>query len=219
MITTQGLSKAYRQPVLTDVTVEFPAGRISFVLGPNGSGKTTLLKCLLGLERFEGSVRFDGLTIDQVRHRVAAIFDDTPFYPHLSGRRNLQLLLGPHRRLPEDGLVPADLLSRPVREYSHGQRKRLALMLVSASGADLLVLDEISTGLDHGSMLELRAVLSSLARRSTIVATGHQFDFYEPLIDRLFVLTEGHLLDLGDFQTLGRGLKEVYEEHFVDPVR
>lgn len=64
-------------------------------------------------------------------------------------------------------------------------------------------------------MLELRGALQGLARQATIVTTGHQFAFYEPLIDRLFLLVDGQLIDKGDFRETSGNLEEIYEEHFL----
>lgn len=220
MITVRGLSKSYRQPVLRDLSAEFPSNSISFVLGPNGSGKTTLMACLLGLLSYTGEVRFDGEPIEAVRHRIAPVFDDTPFYPHLTGRQNLRILGGVDTGAIDSGSsLSDDLLDTKVREYSHGQLRKLALLQARAAGADIVLLDEVSNGLDHESVIELRHALRDLAEEATILTTGHQFDFYEPIIDRLFLLVDGQLVDIGDFQANVLGLEELYEQHFLKSQR
>ena len=212
MITVEALSKSYRRPVLNNVNATFPSRSISFVLGPNGSGKSTLIACLLGLVPHQGTVRFDGEPLKAARHRIAPVFDDTPFYPHLSGRANLHLLGG---AADAGTSLPADVLDAPVRGYSQGQLKRLALMCARSEEADVILLDEVSSSLDHESVLELRGALQGLARQATIVTTGQQFAFYEPLIDRLFLLVDGQLIDKGDFRETSGNLEEIYEEHFL----
>lgn len=216
MITVEALSKSYRRPVLENVNATFPSNAISFVLGPNGSGKSTLLACLLGLVRYTGTVRFDGEAIDAARHRIAPVFDDTPFYPHLTGRTNLELLGGTVDTSGTQGAtLSEELLDSTVREYSQGQQKRLALMRAQSMGANVILLDEVSSSLDHESVLELRRSLRELAGSATVVTTGHQFAFYEPLIHRLFLLVDGQLIDKGNFPENPASLEEIYEEHFL----
>ncbi len=62
-------------------------------MGENGAGKTTLLKCLLKLEHFEGGILYDGEPLEAVRSKVHVIYDDSPFYDHLSGYQNIKLLI------------------------------------------------------------------------------------------------------------------------------
>lgn len=62
-------------------------------MGENGAGKTTLLKCLLKLEPFEGGILYDGEPLEAVRSKVHVIYDDSPFYDHLSGYQNIKLLI------------------------------------------------------------------------------------------------------------------------------
>lgn len=67
--------------------------KVTFLMGENGAGKTTLLKCLLKLEPFEGGILYDGEPLEAVRSKVHVIYDDSPFYDHLSGYQNIKLLI------------------------------------------------------------------------------------------------------------------------------
>jgi len=207
VISIESLSKHYHEPVLVEATHIFPSGSVTFVMGPNGAGKTTLFKCLLGLEGYSGTILFDGLPLRSVRHDVVPILDDTPFYPALSGRRNLDLLLG--RRVdPQEadhawglgGRVDPRLLDRPVKGYSSGERKRLAICMALVSKARYLLMDEVASGLDLFTMDAVVAAIQLLAPDTTVVASGHQFDFYARVVDHVVALTDGTLrsVDLDD---------------------
>lgn len=200
MISIEAVSKSYRAPVLIEATHTFPSGSVSFVMGPNGAGKTTLFKCLLGLERYSGSILFDGRPSEAVRHDIIPVLDDAPFYPHLSGRRNLDLLLGRRVERREadhawglGGHVDARLLDRRVKGYSSGERKRLAVSLALVSRARYLLMDEIASGLDLFTMDAVVASIRQLSPEATVVVSGHQFDFYSRIVDHVVTLTDGKL--------------------------
>ena len=106
--------------------------------------------------------------------------------------------------------IDEKLLKRRVRTYSYGQKKKLALALAKILDSEVLIMDEISNGLDYDTMLELQQRLKLLSKGRTIILTGHQFAFYEKLYDDLFLIKEGKLLkaDIAD----KKSLEEVYIE-------
>lgn len=218
MITVRSVAKRYDRVVLDGVDCHFPERNVTFLMGGNGAGKTTLFKCLLGLEACEGEVRFDGRPVEQVRGELAALFEDTPFYDRLSGWRNLQLLAdGPRfSRQEVDRLlgVPFEpLLDRPVRTYSSGQRKRLAMAMVQLMRPRYVLLDEVASGLDVPAMDMVTGTIRHLARSATVIATGHQFDFYAPLIDRVLVLDGGRIEEVTWHGGNGEQLEAVYRRY------
>ncbi len=225
MITANAITKAYRRPVLQDVTVAFPSGQVTFLMGANGAGKTTFFKCLLGLESHGGVFEFDGRRLADVRHQVLVAFDDSPVYPRLDGYANASLLLQRAVSRTEldaawrlgDRRAPVDLLRRPVRTYSNGQRKRLYLAMAALAQPRYMVLDEVASGLDLETMDAAVRAVRSLAPRSTIIASGHQFDFYSRIVDRVVLLAGGTMEEVtidGDI-TLER-LERLYRAHTVD---
>ena len=143
-----GVSKSYEgKPVLQDLSLRIPAGKITAVMGPSGLGKTTLLRILLGLEDFEGEVR--GLE----GRRVAAVFQESRLMPWLSLRQNLELVCGPGREA-EIGKALAlmeltDAADKKPAELSGGMQRRGALARALAYGGDVFILDEPFTGLDE----------------------------------------------------------------------
>lgn len=94
MIKIDDLTKSYgNKTVFNRLNMNIEKNKVTFLMGENGAGKTTLLKCLLKLEHFEGGILYDGEPLEAVRSKVHVIYDDSPFYDHLSGYQNIKLLI------------------------------------------------------------------------------------------------------------------------------
>jgi len=219
MIECKQLSKSYhRKEIFKAANATFRTGKISFVMGPNGAGKTTLIKCLMGLETFEGVVFFDGLQASKAKESCLVLWDDCPFYNNLSGLTNLQIF-GEGRCQRKEVVLIAhqylsnELLRQKVKTYSYGQKKKLGLALIDILSPKYLVMDEISNGLDYDTMRELKARIKKWSIDATVVLTGHQFDFYNNIIDDLFVLRNGQIiLQSEDFDASQKRLEDIYDE-------
>ena len=197
MIATTHITKKYDDPVLQDFTWNFPTGTVTALVGPNGVGKTTLFKCLLDLERYDGSVAFDGASLADVRSKVVSVFDDAPLYGHLTGRQNLRCFL-PDRPVRASGEI-ADLLigpdgrwlSRKVAAMSYGQRKRLATLIALGSDPEYVILDEVSNGVEVHVLDSLRVAIAEVARNATIVMSGHDLPFLSTVADVAIAIKDG----------------------------
>ncbi len=145
------LSKSYGdQAVLRDVSFTAGAG-IHCLMAPSGAGKTTLLRILLGLETADS-----GTISGAEGWRWAAVFQENRLLEHLSARENLRFALGDAFSedraaglLAELGLALEE--PKPVRAYSGGMKRRLALCRALLADSDALALDEPFTGLDGES--------------------------------------------------------------------
>ncbi|ANY65478.1 hypothetical protein BBD42_02605 [Paenibacillus sp. BIHB 4019] len=93
MIEITDLTKRYgKHIVFKDLNITFPKNKFTLITGPNGSGKTTLLKCLLGLERYTGIIKFSNRCIYDILDDVQVVYDNCPLYANLSGYQNINLL-------------------------------------------------------------------------------------------------------------------------------
>lgn len=219
MITISSLTKQYKKNVIFDrLDLNIREGKFTFIVGPNGSGKTTLLKCLLNLEKYQGTIRFGGQPLDDVREQVGVIYDTPALFRHLTGLQNIELLLNrkvTHEEIAEHRelrLAP-QLLSSKVKRYSYGQTKKLSLLIACLARPRYLFLDEISNGLDYEALLDLKKMLKANNERMTIIAIGHQFEFYADMIDDLIVLNNGAAQTIQQFQLGGNDLIEAYTTH------
>lgn len=160
-------------PVLENVSFTAGAG-ITCVMAPSGAGKTTLLRILLGLERPDG-----GMVAGLAGARLSAVFQEDRLLEHLDAGGNLRFVLGP----AYDGKAAAALLaelglgdvgSKPVREYSGGMRRRLALARALLVPFDLLALDEPFTGLDGENRARARAAIRARTAGKIVLLVTHQ---------------------------------------------
>ena len=170
--------------MLARVSLALPAGGACMVTGANGSGKTTLLRCVAtALKPHAGSIRLGGAdlwrTRRDLRARIALLSHATRLYEDLDAKGNLRTWARLSGR-PVD--APA-LLERvglppdrhdPVRTFSAGMRRRLALARVLFKKPDLLLLDEPFTALDpQGRDLVLRLTGELHASGTTLLVATH----------------------------------------------
>ncbi|MCP2275524.1 zinc ABC transporter ATP-binding protein AztA [Nocardia amikacinitolerans] len=205
-----GLSAGYRgRAALADVTATIPAGRITAVLGHNGSGKSTLLAALAGvLKPLAGTIERPGIrrTAFVVQH--SAVPATLPITVRETVAMGRWAHRGPWRRLRrtdraviEECLARmdiADLADRRLDTLSGGQRQRALLAQALAQEADLLLLDEPTTGLDAEARQRITDLLEDVVGRGvTVVHATHQRD--EALRGgHCLLLENGRLLAEGD---------------------
>lgn len=195
--------------------IVFEEGKISFLMAPNGAGKTTLLKCITALEQYKGNILINGINNTENLGDCLVIWDDCPFLTNLSGLKNLLILSEDKKTTAEiksiaRKYIDDDLLNRRVKTYSYGQKKKLALALAEIIEPSVLIMDEISNGLDYDTMQELQKKLKDISDSCTIILTGHQFGFYEKIFDELFLIKDGVISRVANFEK--KSLEEVYCE-------
>lgn len=204
---------------LRSLTCEVRAGEVVGLLGPNGSGKTTTMKLLMGtLRPSRGSAEFTdpsgGGPLDctrdarRIKERIGFTPDEPAFYDFLSGRETITFVLNV-RGCPVDEswqrLAPLidvlelhDFLDLAVGGYSHGTKKKLALVLALAHRPGLLLLDEPTNGLDPPAAARIRTLLRDHARTGgAVVVSTHLLGMAETLCDRVLVLHRGALVAEG----------------------
>jgi ABC-2 type transport system ATP-binding protein len=203
------------RPVLRGVTLEVNTSELVTVLGPNGMGKTTLLGVMAGvLWPQKGYVEIDGLRRRSseeaelaIRRRVVYL-PDHPWLPTQRTGREFLLAVGRVYDVDEirlmdhvDRLLGLFELSKegdwPIRSYSNGQRKKIAICSALVSEAPLLLLDEpFSGGLDPSGILALKRVLQRLAAQNevTVVMTTPVPELVEELAHRIVLLRDGQVL-------------------------
>lgn len=217
MISFKSVKKKYKKNnVLNDVSVDIGSG-ISFIMGQNGVGKTTLIKCISNLEDYEGEILFDEKKYCDVMDQTYVLFDDCPFVDGFSGVDNL--LLFSEGKLKKEELLKCaekflsrNILLSKVKNYSNGQRKKLGIALVEILKPKYIILDEVSNGLDYESLKDLKILIKKWGMESSVIMTGHQFDFYNDIIDDLFLFVDGKIIKENTFAKGEKKLEEIYDE-------
>ena len=184
-------------------------------LGPNGAGKTTTIRLLMGMiHPTSGSAYIFGLdcfrdAVD-VKRRVGYLPGDVPQFGSLRGSE-VVAYLGGLRGKVDGKLVRAlaqrfDLdLSRRFREYSSGNKQKLAIVLAFMHRPDLLILDEPTSGLDPLNQQEFYALLrETRADGATIFLSSHVLSEVEHVSDRVGILRAGTLVKVAELEELRR---------------
>ncbi len=202
------------RPVLRGVDVTVPAGVTVALLGANGSGKSTLVRALVGLLPLaQGEVRIFGTPLTQLRERrrlgfvpqhsvvatgVPASVREVVATGRLAHRRLMRPMSRTDRRAVEEALEAvgmADHARDRVAALSGGQQQRVLIARALAGGADLLLLDEPTAGVDLPSQQQLADTLAALHDRgTTVLLVAHELGPLEPLVDRSLVLDHGRLV-------------------------
>ena len=180
------------------------------LVGPSGAGKTTVLRAVSGLVRpaagrvaLEGDVWLDteaGIDVPPEQRRVGLVFQEYALFPHLSVRANVAFGRGARRvdELLERLRIPHLAGARPAT-LSGGERQRVALARALARDPAVLLLDEPLSALDAHTRATVRAELRDVVREArlpTVVVT-HDFEDAATLADRVGVIVEGRILQLG----------------------
>ncbi len=194
VIETQGLRKSFKgHAALSGLDLNVPAGSIFGFLGRNGAGKTTTIKLLMGMLKADGGdARVFGLAAGEVsagvdiRRRVGFVTEDKDLYPFMKVDQILRFTRSffPKWRddLVERYLKLFDLpRKRKISDLSKGMRSKLMLLLAISRGAELLILDEPTDGLDPVGVEDLLRELVAIAAESetTIFFSSHQMEQVE----------------------------------------
>jgi ABC-2 type transport system ATP-binding protein len=208
-IRTEGLTKRYAGVAALDhLDLEVAQGEVVGYLGPNGAGKTTTIRLLLGLIRpTEGRSEIFGLDCQRqpvdAHRRLAFVPGEANLWPSLTGAETLHLLgrvQGETDESYRDELIARFDLdpTKKVRAYSKGNRQKVILIGALMVRPDLLVLDEPTGGLDP--IMEQafrRCIHEARDRGQTVFLSSHIMSEVEALCDRIGILREGKLIEMG----------------------
>lgn len=200
MLEIQNLGIKYNEFELRPVTLSLETGMVLGVFGSNGSGKTSLIKLLTGeLKRESGTVTFDGKT--EYRDVLAYMPSYFPYETYRSVREVIFIYKAIYEKFDEElalsYLEKFDIkLKDKPRKLSLGTKQKLMLVLVLASNAKLIILDEPTDGIDNFLRDEIFNILQDYLydKDITLIIASHQLEAYEPIIDKIIYLEDGKTL-------------------------
>lgn len=227
-IETDALTKYYGDfEAVRGLTMRVPKGSITGFLGQNGAGKSSTIRMLLGMSR---PTRGNGRVLDfdiaderqsiEMRKRVAYVGEDKRLYDYMTVGQMIHFTKAFYpgwredieKKLLEEFRLPLDRLTKKL---SKGMRTQIALLLAFARGAELLILDEPTEGLDPvmaEKLLEL--VVGAAAEGASIFFSSHQIAEVEQIADRILLIDRGQLLldtTLDSLSTDFRRIRGVYD--------
>ncbi len=232
-IEMRNLSKHYKNVVaLSDLSLDIRQGEIFGIIGPNGAGKSTTLKILTTLlTPTSGSATIFGVDVrdrEGIRKLIGYLPEEAGAYKQLTGREYLELMAGllqlpqgeTAEQVVERGIGLAGLGERiddRTKEYSKGMRRKLLIARTLMNKPRLAVLDEPASGLDVKHAFYVRAIIKDYVKNQgiTVLLSSHNMLEVEYLCDRVCLLDEGRLVDMGTPRELtakysARNLEEVF---------
>jgi phospholipid/cholesterol/gamma-HCH transport system ATP-binding protein len=210
--------------ILSDVSLQFPRGKVIAVMGSSGGGKTTLLRLIGGLiAPSSGAILFDGERVDPtdagklfaLRRRLGMLFQFGALFTDLTVFENVAFPLREHTNLPESMIHDIVMMKlnavglrgaapRGIAEVSGGMGRRIALARAIALDPELIMYDEPFAGLDPISM----AVIANLIRRlndatgATSIVVSHDVSECFSICDYAYLISGGHVIARGTPQDL-----------------
>lgn len=233
-IRTIGLTKRYGRVVgLDNLNLEVQEGEVVGFLGPNGSGKTTTIRLLLDLIRpTAGSASIGGFDCHReslrARELVGYLPGEMPIYPELAGHAYLSYL-GRLGATPPD---PATLealcrrfgvgrpeLDRPLRDLSHGTKRKLGIVQALMARPRVAILDEPTNGLDPLMIEAFAGTIDDLKRegRTTVFLSSHVLSEVERCCDRVAVVKDGRLIQTRTLDEIARSMPRRVTIRFSRP--
>lgn len=215
VISFYGVTKLYKGKLgVEDISFDVGQASIAGLIGPNGAGKSTIIKMIAGILTPD-SGRLDVMGYEPSRdikdlskHYGLMFGNRSSLWFNLKAKESLLLMKDIYNVSDKDYqrtldkyveiLSAGDLLDKPVRTMSLGERIKIEILTSLIHEPDLLIYDEPTLGLDIQAKLAFREILSSIrAEGKTILITTHDLTDVEKLCDKIILINRGHkLIDL-----------------------
>jgi len=219
VIAARGLIKRFGQfEAVKGIDFFVERGRCIGLLGPNGAGKTTIMRMIRGLSTVtEGDLQVFGVPVHALSRqdiaRIGLVPQDDNLDPDLTARMNLEVYGGyfglsrttTKQRVSEllDLMRLTDKSEARVNQLSGGMKRRLIIARALMGTADLVILDEPTTGLDpQARVLIWKRLLALKSQDRTLLLTTHYMDEAQRLCERIIIIDHGRILDEGTPEAL-----------------
>jgi ABC-2 type transport system ATP-binding protein len=216
VVRVSGIRKAYGSTVaVDDVSFDVQQGEIFGLIGPNGAGKTTTMECVGGLRTTDrGTIAV--LSLDPVRHarslqnRVGVQLQQAQLQKRIKVWEAVDLWASLYPRAVDgqallERLGLADKRNAWFMTLSGGQKQRLFIALALIHDPEVVMLDELTTGLDPQARRAIWDMVRSIRERGkTVLLTTHLMEEAERLCDRVAIIERGRVIDVGTPEGLVR---------------
>lgn len=229
-IETKKLTKKFKEKTAVNgIDLKINEGELFALLGTNGAGKTTTIKMLSTLILpTSGNIKINELDIVKDRQKIREILNvspqETAIAPNLTVMENLEFMAGVYqiknKQEKIDELIKIfklnEVIKQKAKTLSGGWQRKVSIAVSLINEPKILFLDEPTLGLDVISRKELWKVIEGLKGKITIILTTHYMEEAESLSDRIGIMANGNLIDVGTSEELMRKSNaKNFEDAFV----
>ena len=229
-IETRQLTKKFKEKVAVDgINLQIKKGELFALLGTNGAGKTTTIKMLSGLILpTSGDIEIEKTDMKKDIFKIKELLNvspqETAIAPNLTVKENLEFMAGVYqisnKEKKIDDLIKQfkleEILNKKAKTLSGGWQRKVSIALSLINDPKILFLDEPTLGLDVIARKELWNVIKGLKGKITIILTTHYMEEAENLSDRIGIMSNGKLVDIGTSNELIKKTKtKNFEDAFV----
>ena len=221
VITTDNLVKIYNtRHVVDGVSISVEQGSVVGLLGPNGAGKTTTFYMIVGIEKPDaGTVRLDGKAIsarpmyERARAGIGYLPQEASIFSKMTVEDNIMAILettdlnASEREAKMNALLDEFRLNHVRKSegkaLSGGERRRVEIARALATDPAFILLDEPFAGIDPIAVADIQGMIAHLAQRGIgVLITDHNVRETLSIVDKAYILAEGHILLHGDSETI-----------------
>lgn len=221
VITTDNLVKIYNtRHVVDGVSISVEQGSVVGLLGPNGAGKTTTFYMIVGIEKPDaGTVMLDGKDIssmpmyERARAGIGYLPQEASIFSKMTVEDNIMAILettdlnASEREAKMNALLDEFRLNHVRKSegkaLSGGERRRVEIARALATDPAFILLDEPFAGIDPIAVSDIQGMIAHLAQRGIgVLITDHNVRETLSIVDKAYILAEGHILLHGDSETI-----------------
>ncbi|MBN1596794.1 MAG: ATP-binding cassette domain-containing protein [Bacteroidales bacterium] len=196
------------QKAVDSISFEVTKGEIAGFIGPNGSGKTTTMKCICGImPPSRGYAEIAGKEVQQnlieIKKLIGYLPESNPLYPEMYVREYLQHIAGFYKNINciqkriDEIILMTGLKSeehKKIGQLSKGYKQRVGLAQAMIHDPEVLILDEPTTGLDPNQIVEIRNLISDIAKNKTVLLSTHILQEVEAICNRVIIINQGKII-------------------------
>lgn len=231
IIQINNLTKKYKDvTAVNNLNLDIKKNELFSLLGVNGAGKTTTIKILTGiLKPTDGDAKILGVSlkqINEVKNQINVSPQETAIAPNLSVKENLEFvasIYGLEKVALKDKVSEMiklfkleKIVNKKADKLSGGWQRKLSIAMAVITNPTILFLDEPTLGLDVIARRELWKVIEELKTHTTIILTTHYMEEAEMLSDRIGIMYNGSLIEIGSPKELiSKTKSKNFEDAFI----
>lgn len=213
------------QLALNKVSFSINQGEVVGLLGPNGAGKSTLMKSITNaIIPDSGEILVNNSSVTknpiETKSKIGFLQENNPLYMDMYVKEYLQFVMnirGVKKERVEEvieqvGLMPEQ--HKKINQLSKGYKQRVGLAQAILSKPEILILDEPTNGLDPNQIIEIRELIRTIAKNTTIILSTHIMQEVEALCSRVILLNKGNIIadqPIDEFKGQYNNLEEAFQ--------